>query len=136
VSGRGSLTEGLGLTVEEWSQRELLALVDAYPPGAALTFRTYHPSVRPREWRHEAEGAAWGLRRDDGLVVTGYGATTGFPEGLLVRRTADGPDSATLLVFPSELLADRHTRQATSKVGRGAEPGAKPRLDGQAPRVE
>jgi hypothetical protein len=79
----------------------LLALVNAYPVGAAVHFRGYDPTIRPRDWRRLAEQAVWGLRREDALEVTGYGASRGFPDALLVTRASDG---ATVLVHPPELL--------------------------------
>lgn len=76
------------------------ALQLAFPVGSRQRFRTYHPAIWPRDWRRAAERAAWGLRPDDLLEVTGYGATWGFPEALLLRRVRDG---TTAMIFPVEL---------------------------------
>ncbi|HEU5317125.1 MAG TPA: hypothetical protein VFX49_13535 [Chloroflexota bacterium] len=103
------------LTTEEWDHRELLRLVESFPIGAVVRFRSYDPTIRPRDWRRVAAGAPWGLRRDDLLDVTGYAGGVGFPEGLSVRRRADGPDSPTILVFPAEL-------QPPDTAGRPADP--------------
>ena len=78
----------------------LLELVEAYPVGTAVRFRSYDPTIRPRDWRRQAEREPWGLRAEDGLEVSGYGATRGFPDALLVTRASDG---ATTLVHPPEL---------------------------------
>jgi hypothetical protein len=87
----------------EWAERDrcaLLALVRAYPVGAAVRFGAHLPVLSPRRWRQRAAASPWGLRAGDPLEVVGYGATQGFPEALLVRRVADGQDA---LVFPPEL---------------------------------
>jgi hypothetical protein len=87
----------------EWAERDrcaLLALVRAYPVGAAVRFGAHLPVLSPRRWRQRAAASPWGLRAGDPLEVVGYGATQGFPEALLVRRVADGQGA---LVFPPEL---------------------------------
>ena len=91
------------LTTEEWDHRALLHLVESYPVGASVSFRSYDPTIRPRDWRRAVAGAPWALRRGDALEVTGYAGELGFPEGLSVRRSVDGPQSPTILVFPAEL---------------------------------
>lgn len=95
----------IAMTSDQLHRRELLALVETYPIGATVIFRSYDPTIRPRDWRRCAERSPWGLRRDDRLDVVGYGATSGFPEGLSVRRMADGAESPEILVFPDELAA-------------------------------
>jgi hypothetical protein len=87
----------------EWAERDrraLLALVRAYPVGAAVRFRAHLPVLTSRRWRQRAAASPWGLRAGDLLEVVGYGATQGVPEALLVRRVADGQGT---LVFPPEL---------------------------------
>jgi hypothetical protein len=88
---------------DEWDERDrraLLALVRAYPVGAAVRFRAHLPVLSSRWWRQRAAASPWGLHPGEVLEVVGYGATQGFPEALLVRRVADGQGA---LVFPPEL---------------------------------
>ncbi|MBI3970917.1 MAG: hypothetical protein HY332_06475 [Chloroflexi bacterium] len=106
VTGSGPLPRSIALTADERHWRELVALVDTYPIGAVVQFRTYDPTIRPRDWRRVAERTTWGLRRGDRLDVVGYGATSGFPEALTVRRMTDGADGPAILVFPDELTAN------------------------------
>jgi hypothetical protein len=79
---------------------DLCALALAFPVGSRLRFHSYHPAIWPRDWRRAAERSAWGLRRDDLLEVTGYGADRGFPDALLARRVHDGTPA---MIFPPEV---------------------------------
>jgi hypothetical protein len=85
---------------DERDRRALLALVRAYPVGAAVRFEGHLPVLSSRWWRTLAATAPWGLRAGDALAVVGYGASQGVPEALLVRRVTDGQQA---LVFPPEL---------------------------------
>lgn len=108
-TGSGPAPASIAIAREERYRRELVALVERYPIGSTVSFRSYDPTLRPRDWRRTAERSPWGLRRDDRLDVVGYGATIGFPEGLSVRRATDGRSSPEILVFPDELGGDRMT---------------------------
>ena len=103
----------------EQDRRALLALVRAYPVGAAVRFRAHLPVLSPRWWRQLAATSPWGLRAGDPLEVVGYGAAQGVPEALLVRRSADGQGA---LVFPPELAppAAPPVEEAVPDRGRGA----------------
>jgi len=79
---------------------DLDALMRRYPVGSRVRFHAYHPAIWPRDWRRVAERAAWGLRRDQLLQVTGYGAARNFPDALLTRRLDDGVEA---MVFPPEV---------------------------------
>jgi len=79
---------------------DLDALMQRYPMGSQVRFRGYHPAIWPRDWRRVAERATWGLRRDQLLQVTGYGAARNVPEALLTRRLDDG---VAAMVFPPEV---------------------------------
>ncbi|MBI3972134.1 MAG: hypothetical protein HY332_12655 [Chloroflexi bacterium] len=82
------------------SDPDVQRLMQAYPLGSRQQFVSYHPAIWPSDWRRAAERAPWGLRRGDVVEVTGYGASRGFPEALLVRRVGDGTDA---MIFPAEL---------------------------------
>jgi len=97
---------------------ELEALVRAFPIGRRASFRTYHPAIRPRDWRRRAEREPWGLRRGDTVEVIGYGASRGVPEALIVRRPSDGVEA---LVFPAE-LAECATPAAAGSGGSTTDP--------------
>ena len=100
----------------EWAERDrgaLLALVRAYPVGAAVRFGAHLPVLSSRWWRRRAAASPGGLRAGDPLEVVGYGATQGFPEALLVRRVADGQGA---LVFPPELAPPPAGRRAEEEV--------------------
>jgi hypothetical protein len=45
---------------DERYRQALLMLVTAYPIGTTVRFRTYHPTIWPRDWRRLAERAMWG----------------------------------------------------------------------------
>ena len=79
---------------------DLDALMRRYPVGSQVRFHAYHPAIWPRDWRRVAERAAWGLRRDQLLQVTGYGAARNFPDAILTRRLDDGVEA---MVFPPEV---------------------------------
>jgi hypothetical protein len=101
--GSGPVVAGAPVRASERKERELAALMGDHPMGSVVRFRSYDPTLRPRSWRRDADRAAWGLRRDDELLVVGYGAATGFPEGVMVRRGSDGNDGPDILVFADEL---------------------------------
>jgi hypothetical protein len=98
---------------DEQDRRALLALVRAYPVGAAVRFRAHLPVLSSRWWRRQAAASRWGLRAGDPLEVVGYGATQGVPEALLVRRVADGRGA---LVFPPELAPPSAGRRVEEEV--------------------
>lgn len=108
-TGSGPAPMSSPISPEERYRRELSALVERYPIGSSASFRSYDPTLRPRDWRRVAERSPWGLRREDRLDVVGYGAAIGFPEGLNVRRSTDGTGGPEILVFPDELAATPRT---------------------------
>ena len=85
---------------DEQDRRALLALVRAYPVGADVHFRSFLPVLSSRWWRQRETSNPEGFHAGDALEVTGYGATQGVPDALLVRR---GAATASVLVFPLEL---------------------------------
>jgi hypothetical protein len=85
---------------DEQDERALLALVRAYPVGADVHFRSFLPVLSSRWWRQRETSSTGGFHAGDALEVTGYGATQGVPDALLVRRGAGTP---SVLVFPLEL---------------------------------
>lgn len=109
----GTTSVGPTSSSDDFYERELLALVEAYPLGSVVTFHTYHAAIWPRGWREVAQSAPWGLRHGDQLEVVNYGATRGFPEALVVLRVGDG---VSALVFPSELASATATRVKLAEI--------------------
>ena len=100
-------------------------LMSLFPVGSRWQFRTYHPAIWPRDWRRKAEQAAWGMRPGDLLAVTGYGASAGFGEALLMVRERDGTSA---MLFPSEVTQIGRGENHGSPGSSGARGAAAPTL--------